>query len=319
MTGIEKQLAPLAEKNARLAGELRRLPEFSLNPDGPAPGGLATLLDTYLNRTRRFDSLFGEIYRIGRYFGRYCAPLQAVYWLSREGRLEDFFRQMDGTGSILDLLLGWAWFQERRLFSHDDIGRIIDGIRSGQVMADYRQLRRRRNSTQLQTYILEDFQDKPQIFDPGDLPMIADTLGRSRWQNFEAACDRLNAPELLHYYLKHRLTYARTPARGTYQTFRSGRGQCTDAAYFSRDMLRRSGYRTFVRSVKWSADPWGGLHTGAGIIDGNGHYMLVANFNGVNRPSGPHKRIGSVDRCLARGNRIIDRRWGAYFPPSIDD
>ena len=319
MTGFQHQIAPLAQKNTQLAAELRRLPELIREPGGTSPAGLAVLMDVFLRRTDRFESFFKEIFHVGRHHGRYCAPLQAVYWLAGEGRLDDFFRQTATGGPVLQKLLDWAWFRERRLFSERDIEKIIDGIRPGTTAVEYRGLRRRRESLDMQKYILEDFQDKPQVFDPMDLPMIAHTLERSRWQNYKAVCDRLNAPELLHYYLTHRLTYARTPARGSYRVFRSGRGQCTDAAYFSRDMLNRSGYRTFLRSVRWDADPWAGLHTGAGIIDRNGHYLLVANFNGVNRPSGPHARIEAVDRCLARGNRIVDRRWGAYFPPPESD
>jgi hypothetical protein len=318
MTGIRNQIAPLALRNRLLAAELARLPDLKIETGNGSTGGLAALVEIYLNRTDLFESLFGEIYPIGRRHGKYCVPLQAIYWLAREGRLDAFLQQTAGVGSILERLLDLAWFDERLFFSNGEIRRIIDGIQSPPHMADYRQLRRRRDSKQLQQYILEDFQDKPEIFDPGDLPMIGNTLCRTRWQDFEVVCDRLNAPELLHHYLKHRLTYTQTPARGTYRTFRSGRGQCTDAAYFSRDMLDRSGYRTFVRSVKWNADPWTGLHTGAGVIDSRGRYLLVANFNGVNRPSGPHLRVDALDRCLARGNRIIDRRWGAYYPPPAD-
>ena len=331
MTGSQNQLSSLAKKNRLLASELKRLPDLAEIDGRDEPrDGLSALVETYLHRTDAFESLFGEICRVGRRRDRkYCAPLQAIYWLNMENRLEGFFGQTaDGAPAmsdtakpaaappILDRLLDWAWFDEPLFFFRN---RYRPHHRWPPVGARHNRiqppLRHRRGSKLLQKYILEDFQDKPEVFNPGDRPLIGRALRQSRWQNFDAVCDRLNAPELIHYYFKHRLTYTQTPARGTYRTFRSGRGQCTDAAYFSRDMLARSGYRTFIRSVKWNADPWTGLHTGAGAIGKNGHYLLVANFNGVNKLSGPFGRIDQVDRCLARGNAIIDRRWGAYFPP----
>ena len=335
MTSIQNSLSILGERNHFLSAEIARLPDLAGKPDRTPCQGLTTLMEAYFSRTEAFESLFAKIYRIGRIGHRkYCTPLQAVYWLAKEGRIEQFFNQpaegkarpddsrrpnqTRGGLPVLDRLLDWAWFEEPVFFSDRDIRRIIGGIQAPPVMADYRRLRIRRTSNQLQRYILEDFQDRPGLFDSGDHGYIGKALAQTRWQKFETVRDRLNAPELLHYYLTNRMTYTQTPARGTYRTFRSGRGQCTDAAYFSRDMLARSGYQTFVRSVRWNANPWTGLHTGAGVIDQNGKYLLVANFNGVNKFSGPYGRIEQVDRCLARGNRIIDQRWGAYFPPQAE-
>jgi hypothetical protein len=58
-----------------------------------------------------------------------------------------------------------------------------------------------------------------------------------------------------------------------------------DAVYFAQFMLERTGYKTFMRSVKWDADPWDGLHTGPGIILGDGCYLLVYSYTGINSMS----------------------------------
>ena len=125
--------------------------------------------------------------------------------------------------------------------------------------------------------------------------------------------DRLNSPELVDYWIWNNVTYRKAVAHGAYRTFKSKKGQCTDASYFSVHMLRKAGYKTFMRSVKWSYDPWNGVHTGAGVILDDGSYLLVADFD-ASRMSGPYKDLSKLDNKLA-GGRIIDRRWGAYYPP----
>jgi hypothetical protein len=74
--------------------------------------------------------------------------------------------------------------------------------------------------------------------------------------------------------------------------------------------------KTFIRSVKWDEDPWDGLHTGAGIIQGDdGGYLLVANFTGINTISGPFADIDNLDQALSCNKKIIGSKWGAYYPP----
>ena len=60
---------------------------------------------------------------------------------------------------------------------------------------------------------------------------------------------------------------------------------------------------------------YNGLHTGAGIIQNDGSYTLVANYTGINKLSGPHKSIADIDSQLAGDHKIVDQRWGAYYPP----
>jgi hypothetical protein len=64
-------------------------------------------------------------------------------------------------------------------------------------------------------------------------------------------------------------------------------------------MLKRAGYKTFMRSVKWDTDPWDGLYTGAGIILDDGHYLLFSNYTGINFIAGPFADIESLDRKLS--------------------
>ena len=99
-------------------------------------------------------------------------------------------------------------------------------------------------------------------------------------------------------------------------TFKTKEGHCIDAAFFAVDMLRKSGYQTFMRHVVWGLNVWTDNHAGSGIILKDGQYLIVADFTpGGNRFSGPYKTIEEVDNKLAGGRTIVVRRWGTYWPP----
>lgn len=162
---------------------------------------------------------------------------------------------------------------------------------------------------------MDDFLKKKEIFDVHDWETIEAALKRSRWKLFYSVADRLNAPELASYYIDKYFFFRKTPANGEYFTFFSKKAQCTDATYFAQFMLKRAGYQTLMRSVKWDEDPWDGLHTGAGIILDDGRYLLVSNYTGINSISGPSATVPSLDRNLSCDKTIIGRKWGAYYPP----
>ena len=153
------------------------------------------------------------------------------------------------------------------------------------------------------------------MFDVTDWQQIETAIDQSRWKAFYTVADRLNSPELVSYYINKYFSFRKTQASGVYSTFFDKKVQCTDAAYFAQFMLKRAGYKTFIRSVKWDEDPWDGLHTGAGIILEDRRYLLVSNYTGINSISGPFNSIEGLDQKLSCGRKIIDRKWGAYYPP----
>ena len=138
-----------------------------------------------------------------------------------------------------------------------------------------------------------------------------------RWNTFSAVADRLNAPELVAYYLHNFVVYrGYKRAHGTYSTFKFKQGQCVDAAFFAADMLRRSGHNTFMRWVVWGPDTWIENHTGSGIILDDGRYLIVADSTPRgNSMTGPHETIEQVDSQLAGHRKIWNRGWGTNYPP----
>lgn len=144
---------------------------------------------------------------------------------------------------------------------------------------------------------------------------IEEALRHARWKGFFAVADHLSSAELVNHYINENFFFNKKPASGVYCTFFKKHAQCTDAVYFTQFMLDRAGYRTFMPSVKWSDDPWDGLHTGAGIVCRNGRYLLVANYTGINAISGPFSKVENLDRQRSCNRAIIDSQWGAYYPP----
>ena len=335
--------------NRRLADEVAKLPEIRKFRTFSSCLALSNLLKIYQFASGGFDHLFESVDEIGMPLHRnYCAPLQALFWLIQDekiGALGDLFglnieKETDENGNCrlylmperestdlqndstrfgqnctLDRILNAAWNDERLLMQRKNIHQIINRIQVQSEAEEYTLLVKRHDDLHLQSYIMDDFLRKPKIFDGCDWQQIQTAINTSRWKIFFTVADRLNSPELVSYYINKKLSFRKTQANGVYFTFFDKKAQCTDAAYFAQFMLKRAGYNTFMRSVKWDDNPWDGLHTGAGIILEDRSYLLVSNYTGINSISGPFARLESLDQKLSCGRKIIGRKWGAYYPP----
>ncbi|WP_155321675.1 hypothetical protein [Desulfosarcina ovata] len=310
---------------------------------------LSNLLKIYQLAPHGFDRMFEAMNEIGiPEHRKYCAPLQALFWLIQDEKMcisgmllglkinkgtdkngncrPHLISKMEPTSEpnnstrhdqdySLEKILNAAWDNESLLMQRSNIYQIINRIQTQSEAEEYAFLVKRHEDLDLQSYIMDDFLKKREIFDVNDWQQIETAIDQSRWKTFLTVADRLNSPELVSYYINKKLSFRKTPASGVYFTFFDKKAQCTDAAYFAQFMLRRAGYKTFMRSVKWDDDPWDGLHTGAGIILEDGRYLLVSNYTGINSMSGPFSCLESLDQKLSCGRKIIDRIWGAYYPP----
>lgn len=141
------------------------------------------------------------------------------------------------------------------------------------------------------------------------------SMDNQRWLDFNTVINRLNKPELIHHYINKKINYRRGTPHGVYMTFATNKGQSVDAAYFTQYALKKAGYTTFIRSVKWKDGSRNVGHSGSGIIREDGRYVLVADFKGKNNLSGPYKDISMVDNALCEGKPIVDSIWDSYNPP----
>lgn len=346
---IEDSLIYLGHFNHNLADEVAKLPEIRKFRSFSSRLALSNLIRIYQYAPDGFDRIFELMNDIGIPENRkYCAPLQAFFWLIQDEKLSvsgillglNIERRTNEDGDCrpyliskleytnkhndysrfsrncsIQKILNAAWNGESLLMHRSNIHQIINRIQTQSDAEDYALLANRHDDLHLQSYIMDDFLRKPKIFDSSDWQQIQTAINRSRWKRFFTVADRLNSPELVSYYINKKFSFRKTPSNGVYFTFFNKKAQCTDAAYFAQFMLKRAGYETFIRSVKWDDDPWDGLHTGAGIILQDGRYLLVSNYTGINSISGPYSNLESLDKKLSCGRKVIDKRWGAYYPP----
>ena len=349
VTSIENSLNSLGRLNHHLADEVAKLPEIRKFRTESSRLALSNLLKIYRFTPDGFDRIFDAMDKIGMpAYRKYCFPLQALLWLIQDEKLsasgmllglkiekktnkkgncrphlisaiKSPNRKTDSTSIdrhyTLEKVLDAAWCGESLLMQSSNIHQIIHRIRKQSEVDEYALLVKGHDDLQLQSYIMDDFLRKREIFDVNDWQQIETAIEQSRWKAFYSVADRLNSPELVSYYINKYFSFRKTPASGVYFTFFDKTAQCTDAAYFAQFMLERAGYKTFMRSVKWDEDPWDGLHTGAGIILEDGRYLLVSSYTGINSMSGPFSSLEKLDQKLSCGREIIGTKWGAYFPP----
>ena len=142
--------------------------------------------------------------------------------------------------------------------------------------------------------------------------MVNSTNQDSRWTDFEIVVDRLNSPDLLHYYIKKNITYRknRTNSHTPKHTFSHNWGDCDDLAVFGDYILRKGGYKSYMRYVHWTPDNRG--HVGVVIKLEDGRYFLVVDFTSWgNKMAGPYTNISEVDEKLSGGHNYHDSGWWA--------
>lgn len=349
VASINNNLIKLDRLNSNLSDEVQKLPEIYKFRTNSSRLALSNLLRIYQFAPDGFDRMFEAMDAIGKPAQRqYCSPLQALFWLIQDEKMSlpgillglEITNKTDKKGNcrphlISDLesayqqnnsvrldptytlgkILSMAWNNESPLMQRSTIHQIINRIQTQSEAEEYALLLNRHDDLHLQGYIMDDFLRKRKIFDIKDWQQIETAIGQSRWKAFHTVADRLNAPELVSYYIDKYFSFRKIPASGVYSAFFDKKAQCTGAAYFAQFMLKRAGYNTFIRSVKWNENPWNGLHTGAGIILKDERYLLVSSYTGVNSMSGPFSSLESLDQKLSCGRKIIGRKWGAYYPP----
>ena len=131
-----------------------------------------------------------------------------------------------------------------------------------------------------------------------------------RWEDFNIVVDRLNTPDLLHYYINKHITYKKNFAEShtPKHTFSHNWGDCDDLAVFGNYILRKGGYKSYMRYVHWTDDNRG--HVGVVIKLEDGRYFLAIDFdNYQNKMTGPYTNISEVDRELSDGRNYHDSGW----------
>jgi len=294
-------------RNSHLTVELGKLPELQDGISDAETYALSQLLEFYNQHPRAFDNAFKKMYQIGNPASRkYCSPLQAVFWLAQDANLHQ--AQLSIRHYNFAALLDHAWLHEFNSITNADLKAVIREI-DEEVRKEYVRLYNNVGKMTFWKVICADYKKSPQLFSAAAAKMINDVNSRGdsyRWTDFEQVVDRLNAPELLDYYINHRISYGSAIRRaiGRKAVFEFKHGDCDDLVVFGNYILKRAGYKTFGRQVHSNFSG----HAGLAIELKDGRYMLVVNYGPRgNRISGPYQNLNQVDEALGYG-KYFDKK-----------
>lgn len=283
----------LTYENPLIAKEIGKLPELQDGISDSEAEALQQLCDLYAKNPESFDAAFAKMYQIGiPEVRKYCSPLQALFWLAEDNNLSDKYI----TKYYLPRLLSHAW-QEKIQLTDDQVLQIIKGIKDKDRQDQF--LHYIQNGVDEATIkkIVANYRRFPNMFSWSAGKII--TTSDRRWGDVDAIIDRLNAPELLDFYINHNIRYKhiipsfhRSPRRVIQEKY----GDCDDLAYFGKTVLTKAGYDVFGRVV---GDENVYCHIGLGIRLEDGSYFLAVHFNQRgNHMSGPYKTILELDKAL---------------------
>ena len=122
-------LNELARTNPLLVQELGRLPELQDGVSEKEMSALWEILELYRSNPDQFEKAFNEMYKVGLpEFRIYCSPLQALFWLAYDGRLDPGIID----NYTLKTLFDKAWLNKeswKTLFTEEDKKKILAGVK----------------------------------------------------------------------------------------------------------------------------------------------------------------------------------------------
>ena len=300
-----KTLKEISLSNRSLAIELGKLPEFQRSIKDDDLSALKKLLSLYSTCQIDFDKFFDQIYFIGKpEIRRFNAPLQALFWLVKDEKLgdidyiiRDFYLKdlLEKSWIMLhtEHLHRWRWrsIQARKLFDScrdENLKRKIEVF-----------FYKNRGATD---YIISLAEQHPDRFAHKFQSFNNDLLlQQKRWNNFKTVVDRINAPELVHYYIIKNFNFEPNLSLKSKKTFFKKSGNSRALALLGELLLKKNGYRTFIRNVEISDSPCATKHSGSGIVLESGKYLLVVDFPKGKQISGPFD-LYTLDIELSHGH-----------------
>jgi len=310
-------LNELTLTNSLLLNELGKLPELQDGVSEKEMSALNNLANLYKNDPNNFESAFTEMYKVGLPEHRkYCSPLQAFYWLLVDGAAEEARIVLNDYSLIRLLNYSWVFRNTEHIFYwkwKTKEARLLYQRCSDHSLID--KIDRFEKENKVATgYIIDLAQKFPDKFEYiYDETNYYESLSKTkkRWSHFNTVVERLNAPDLLDFYINGNMKYVKNSrnSHSPKHTFNNSWGDCDDLAVFGKYILRKGGYAASIRYVHWTSDNRG--HAGVVIKIEDNRYVIAVDFgnSSMNMMSRPHTSISDVDIILSKGHAFHDSGW----------
>jgi hypothetical protein len=291
-----------------LAEELGKLPELQDGVDDRSIAALRHIRSLYREIPRTVDAMFAEMYGVGiPGVRRYCSPLQAFFWLAQDGRIVS-----DGDALRIEMplphtayvwtantyerlqLLSVAWdISDLEVYAKIQIDAAIAGLVDPSERERYVEMAERLDSRKVQKYLLDDFTYHPNMFSAEGKALLEAAANNSKWRGFDAVTDRLNAPELVGWWMRKNFRYAKRdkpqPAKVTFATHQ---GDSKAYAIFAYHCLSRAGYEPFLYTMD-PKSPYG--HTVCVYQDDGSYFTLDYKKRGQ---AGPFRSMDAISEAF---------------------
>lgn len=298
-------LAKISSRNKLLALELGKLPEFHKVVSSQEKDALFQLSKLYYEDSSNFDMSFTIMCQLGLADVRkYNTPLQALFWLVKDEKFneaKDIIKYFS-----LKRLLDYAWLLEHTKhikswkWHSKEATKLLESCLDDEIKIKIEEFyNKNKGSTD---YIIFMAEKHPEAFEYKFKPFNAKLkMHENRWKDFRNVADRLNSPELVFYYIKNNFSYEQGEYRSPKKTFKRKAGNSKAIAELGQFLLKKAGYKTFIRTVKTPDSSCCFEHTGSGIIMGDGSYILIVDFPKGKKIEGPYD-LNSLDKRLMFGN-----------------
>ena len=298
-------LDKISLRNKLLAFELGKLPEFQEVVSSREKDALFQLSKLYYKDSSNFDTSFSKMCQLGlRDVRKYNTLLQALFWLVKDEKLneaKDIIKYFS-----FKRLLDYSWLLEhtkhikRWKWRSKEAAKLLESCLDDEIKRKIEEFyNKNKGSTD---YIIFLAKNHPEAFEYKFKPFDAKLkTHENKWKDFSNVIDRLNSPELVFYYIKNNFSYEQGEHGSPKKTFKMKAGNSKAIAELGQFLLKKAGYKTFIRTVKTLDSSCCFEHTGSGIIVGIGSYVLVVDFPKGKKITGPYD-LNSLDKRLMFGN-----------------
>jgi hypothetical protein len=131
-------LNDLDQRNPLLVQELGKLPELQDGISSEEVANIEQLNKFYFQNQVAFDKIFQKMYQVGLSEHRkYCTPLQALYWLVEDGKIDTLHDLIDVYVYSLENLLSVSWDFDGNSERWSDFNTVVDRLNTPELLDYY--------------------------------------------------------------------------------------------------------------------------------------------------------------------------------------